>query len=133
MRGVPTLPEAPGLPLTRAMNAAAAGDLRGMFIMGENPMLSRSDQAHARKALEGLELLVVQDIFLTETALLADVVLPAACTPRRTVPSPIRNAACSWYERLWSRRGRRLGDPVRSRRARRLRGNELPVSDCGNG
>ncbi len=76
---VANLPETPGLPLTHAMNAAATGRLRGMFIMGENPILSDPDQAHARRALENLELLVVQDIFLTETAALADVVLPAAC------------------------------------------------------
>jgi formate dehydrogenase major subunit/formate dehydrogenase alpha subunit len=50
-----------------------------MFILGENPMLSDPDQGHARAVLENLELLVVQDIFLTETALLADIVLPAAC------------------------------------------------------
>ena len=77
--GVAKLPATPGLPLTRAMDAAAAGQLHGMFIMGENPMLSDPDQRHARTVLENLELLVVQDIFLTETAALADVVLPAAC------------------------------------------------------
>ena len=77
--GVAALPEAPGLPLTRAMDAAAEGRLRGMFFLGENPMLSDPDQAHARRALESLEFLAVQDIFLTETAALADVVLPAAC------------------------------------------------------
>lgn len=77
--GVTALPETPGLPLTRAMDAAASGQLQGMFIMGENPMLSDPDQAHARAALQQLELLVVQDIFLTETAALADIVLPAAC------------------------------------------------------
>ena len=77
--GVASLPAEPGLPLTRAMNAASAGLLQGMFIMGENPMLSDPDQGHARTVLENLELLVVQDIFLTETALLADIVLPAAC------------------------------------------------------
>jgi formate dehydrogenase major subunit/formate dehydrogenase alpha subunit len=77
--GVPTLPAKPGLPLTRAMDAASAGHLQAMFIMGENPMLSDPDQGHARKVLENLELLVVQDIFLTETAALADIVLPAAC------------------------------------------------------
>jgi len=77
--GVAALPETPGLPLTHAMDAAATGRLRGMFIMGENPLLSDPDQAHARHALENLELLVVQDIFLSETAALADVVLPAAC------------------------------------------------------
>lgn len=77
--GVATLPERAGLPLTHAMDAAVAGHLRGMFIMGENPLLSDPDQAHARHALENLDLLVVQDIFLSETAALADVVLPAAC------------------------------------------------------
>jgi formate dehydrogenase major subunit/formate dehydrogenase alpha subunit len=61
------------------MDAAANGALHGMFILGENPMLSDPDQAHARRALENLDFLVVQDIFLTETAALADVVLPAAC------------------------------------------------------
>jgi formate dehydrogenase major subunit/formate dehydrogenase alpha subunit len=77
--GVAALPESPGLPLTLAMNAAAEGKIRSMFIMGENPLLSDPDQAHARKALERLDFLAVQDIFLTETAQLADVVLPAAC------------------------------------------------------
>lgn len=77
--GVTALPEAPGLPLTRAMDAAAAGQLRGMFVIGENPMISDPDQAHVRRALESLELLVVLEIFLSETAALADVVLPAAC------------------------------------------------------
>ena len=73
------LPETPGLPLTHAMDAAAEGRVAGMFFLGENPMLSDPDQAHARRALESLEFLAVQDIFLTETAALADVVLPAAC------------------------------------------------------
>ncbi|MBI5484928.1 MAG: formate dehydrogenase subunit alpha [Deltaproteobacteria bacterium] len=77
--GVTALSDKPGLPLTRAMDAASAGHLYGMFIMGENPMLSDPDQGHARRVLENLELLVVQDIFLTETAALADIVLPAAC------------------------------------------------------
>jgi len=77
--GGPPLPTEPGLPLTHAMNAAHAGTLRAMYIMGENPLLSDPDQNHARTALENLELLVVQDIFLSETAQLADVVLPAAC------------------------------------------------------
>jgi formate dehydrogenase major subunit/formate dehydrogenase alpha subunit len=77
--GVAQLPETPGLPLTRAMDAASTGRLQAMFIMGENPLLSDPDQAHARRVLENLELLVVQDIFLTETAALADIVFPAAC------------------------------------------------------
>jgi formate dehydrogenase alpha subunit len=81
--GVASLPETPGLTLTAAMNATLTGGVRGMFIMGENPVLSDPDQAHARRALASLELLVVQDIFLTETAQLADVVLPAASFAER--------------------------------------------------
>lgn len=55
------------------------GELKAMYIMGENPMLSDPDLHHVEKALKSLEFLVVQDIFLTETAELADVVLPASC------------------------------------------------------
>ncbi|BCR03465.1 formate dehydrogenase subunit alpha [Desulfuromonas versatilis] len=77
--GVERLPEAPGLMATRAMNLAAEGRMKGFFILGENPMLSDPDQQHVRRALESLDFLVVQDIFLSATAELADVVLPAAC------------------------------------------------------
>jgi formate dehydrogenase major subunit len=59
------------------------GELKCMYIMGENPMLSDPDLNHVKHALESLEFLVVQDIFLTETAELADVVLPAACYAAR--------------------------------------------------
>jgi len=59
------------------------GELKCMYIMGENPMLSDPDLNHVRHALESLEFMVVQDIFLTETAELADVVLPAACYAER--------------------------------------------------
>jgi len=52
--------------------------VKGLFVMGENPMLSDPDQTHVEEALRSLDFLVVQDIFLTETARLADVVLPAA-------------------------------------------------------
>ena len=67
----------PGLTVVEMMHAAEAGTIRGMYIMGENPAMSDPDLAHARAALARLEHLVVQDIFLTETAMLADVVLPA--------------------------------------------------------
>ena len=60
------------------MNAIHADEIRGMYILGENPAMSDPDQAHARAALAKLEHLVVQDIFLTETAWHADVVLPAS-------------------------------------------------------
>jgi formate dehydrogenase major subunit len=67
-----------GLTVVEVMNAIHAGDIRSMFIMGENPAMSDPDQHHARAALAMLDHLVVQDIFLTETAWHADVVLPAS-------------------------------------------------------
>ncbi|WP_028115515.1 formate dehydrogenase subunit alpha [Ferrimonas senticii] len=67
----------PGLKLTEMMNAISTGQLHGMYIMGENPVLSDPDQEHVLKGLQALDFLVVQDIFLTETAAYADVVLPA--------------------------------------------------------
>ncbi len=66
-----------GLTVVEIMNAAAEKTLRGIYIMGENPMLSDPDINHVREGLKALDFLVVQDIFLTETAELADVVLPA--------------------------------------------------------
>jgi len=68
----------PGLMATEMPAAITEGKLAGLWIMGENPILSDPNSDHARKAFEQLEFLVVQDIFLTETAELADVVLPAA-------------------------------------------------------
>src|SRR5437867_9168305 len=66
------------------MDAAHAGQIRGMYIMGENPAMSDPDVRHAREALAELEMLVVQDIFLTETGYLADVILPASAFPEKT-------------------------------------------------
>lgn len=68
-----------GLTATEMTGAALRGDLRAMYIMGENPVMSDPDMTHTIKSLTSLDFLVVQDIFLTETAELADVVLPAAC------------------------------------------------------
>jgi formate dehydrogenase major subunit len=73
----------PGLTVVEIMNAAYAGTIRGMYIMGENPAMSDPDLEHARAAMAKLEHLVVQDIFLTETAYLADVVLPATAWPEK--------------------------------------------------
>jgi len=67
-----------GLTVVEIMDAIHAGRIRGMYIMGENPAMSDPDVRHAREALAKLEHLVVQDIFLTETAKYADVVLPAS-------------------------------------------------------
>ena len=70
-----------GYTVTEMVNVLAdtPGTLKCMYIMGENPMLSDPDIRHVEEALKNLEFLVVQDIFLTETGRLADVVLPAAC------------------------------------------------------
>ncbi|MDA1118471.1 MAG: molybdopterin-dependent oxidoreductase, partial [Proteobacteria bacterium] len=73
----------PGLTVVEIMHAAYDGKIRGMYIMGENPAMSDPDLAHARAAMAKLEHLVVQDIFLTETAYLADVVLPATAWPEK--------------------------------------------------
>ena len=72
------LSDRPGLTVTVAMDKAYAGEIKAMYIMGENPVLSEANAAHAAAALEKLDFLVVQDIFMTETAAYADVVLPAA-------------------------------------------------------
>ncbi|MFO8015165.1 MAG: formate dehydrogenase subunit alpha [Phycisphaerae bacterium] len=73
-----TLSPDAGLTVVEMLNAAADGDLKALYVMGENPMLSDPDTNHVEKGLRNLALLVVQDIFLSETAALADVVLPAA-------------------------------------------------------
>jgi formate dehydrogenase alpha subunit len=73
------LPGRPGLTSTEMIEAALEGHLRGMYVMGENPVLTDPYQGKTLKALKQLDFLLVQDIFLTETAELAHVVLPAAC------------------------------------------------------
>jgi formate dehydrogenase major subunit len=79
-----TLDPQPGLTVVEIMHAIKRGEIRGMVIMGENPAMSDPDANHAREALAALEHLVVQDIFLTETAYLADVILPASAFPEKT-------------------------------------------------
>ncbi len=73
-----------GLTVVEIVNAIHAGTVKGMYILGENPAMSDPDQTHAREALAALEFLVVQDIFLTETAFHADVVLPASAHAEKT-------------------------------------------------
>ncbi len=75
--GVP-LPERPGRTLTEMIDAMAEGRIRALYVMGENPLLSDPNLNHVREAFNTLDFLVVQDIFLSETAKIADVVLPAA-------------------------------------------------------
>jgi formate dehydrogenase alpha subunit len=74
------LPDKPGLTVVELMNGALEGKISAMYIMGENPVVSDPDCSHVVEALNALEFLVVQDIFLSETAALADVVLPAAAS-----------------------------------------------------
>ena len=78
-----TLDDTPGLTVVEVMHAIEHGDVRGLYVMGENPAMSDPDANHARSCLAALEHLVVQDIFLTETAYLADVVLPASAFPEK--------------------------------------------------
>ena len=79
-----TLDDKPGLTVVEIMHAIKRGEIRGMYIMGENPAMSDPDANHARESLAALDHLVVQDIFLTETAYLADVILPASAFPEKT-------------------------------------------------
>ena len=72
-----------GLTVVEIMDAVHADVIKGMYIMGENPAMSDPDLNHAREALARLEHLVVQDLFLTETAAYADVVLPASAWPEK--------------------------------------------------
>ena len=113
-----------GLTITEMIKAAGRGTLKALYVMGENPMLSDPDLNQVEKSLKNLDFLVVQDIFLTETAALADVVLPAASfaekdgtftnTERRVqrirkVLSPPGRAKADW--RIISELATRMGHP----------------------
>jgi formate dehydrogenase major subunit len=113
-----------GLTVVEIMDAVHADVIKGMYIMGENPAMSDPDLNHARQALAHLEHLVVQDLFLTETAVYADVVLPASAWPekdgtvtntnrqvqmgRQALPLP-GDARHDWW--LIQEIGRRIGLP----------------------
>jgi formate dehydrogenase major subunit len=73
-----------GLTVVEIMDAIHEGHIKGMYILGENPAMSDPDVQHARDALAKLDVLVVQDIFLTETANYADVILPSSAWPEKT-------------------------------------------------
>ncbi|MEZ5000086.1 MAG: formate dehydrogenase subunit alpha [Bacteroidales bacterium] len=76
--GFENLSGEPGLSTVEIMHAAYRGEIKGMYIMGENPMVTDPDTNHTRKALQNLDFLVVQDIFHTDTTPFADVILPAS-------------------------------------------------------
>src|SRR6202000_1369324 len=111
-----------GLTVVEIMNAIHAGTINGMYIEGENPAMSDPDLQHARQALAMLDHLVVQDLFLTETAMHADVVLPASAfaeksgtftnTDRRVqIGNPVLNPPGDARQDLWiiQEIGKRLG------------------------
>ncbi|MDP7015942.1 MAG: formate dehydrogenase subunit alpha [Pirellulaceae bacterium] len=115
----------PGLTVVEIVAAALRGDIRGMYIMGENPFISDPNSNKVRRALAALDFLVVQDIFLTETAEFADVILPAASyfektgtytnTDRRVqlgrqVLDPPGESRADW--RVLCEIGQRLGVPM---------------------
>jgi formate dehydrogenase major subunit len=79
-----TLDDKVGLTVVEVMHAIKHGGIKGMYVQGENPAMSDPDANHARESLAALEHLVVQDIFLTETAYLADVILPAGAFAEKT-------------------------------------------------
>lgn len=80
----PGIDPKPGLTVVEIMDAALEGDIKGMYIQGENPAMSDPDVTHVRAAFAKMDWLVVQDIFLTETAYYADVILPASAWPEKT-------------------------------------------------
>ena len=88
-----TIPPKKGWHLSEMFEAMERGELGALYVIGENPLQSEADQAHARHLLEGLDLMIVQDMFLTKTAELADIVLPAAagwCESEGTVTNSER-------------------------------------------
>ena len=118
----------PGLTVTEIMDAVLGGQIRGMYILGENPAMSDPDVRHARHALERLECLVVQDIFLTETANYADVILPASAFCRKNRHRHKHQPAGSDGATCGGAAGRRQGRLVDHLRARAASGTGLDIS-----
>jgi formate dehydrogenase alpha subunit len=123
--GVKNLPDWVGLTMTGMVPAIPEGKIKALYIVGENPVISDPDSDHLVKALKQLDFLVVQDIFMTETAALADVVLPAASfaeksgtfsnTERRVAPvrqviPPLGDSRPDWQ--IIAEISRRLGYPM---------------------
>jgi len=102
------LPGNPGLTAMEIMNRAETGQIKGLYIFGENPMLSDPDMNHVKKALENLEFLVVQDIFVSETAEFADVILAGSSFAEK-------NGTFTSTERRCQRVRKAIGCPGNSR------------------
>jgi formate dehydrogenase alpha subunit len=129
--GSNSLSASPGLTVVEMMDAAAAGEVKAMYIMGENPLLSDPNAGHVRRALEALDFLVVQDIFLTETAQLADVILPAAAWAEKEGTFTSTGRRVQWSHRAVSPPGEACDDLwIISQVAQRL-GLDFDYSSAG--
>lgn len=98
--GADDLPAEPGLTIVEMIRAAHSGDLSLLYVMGENPMVSDPDTDRVREALRRVDFLAVQDIFLTETAELADLVLPAACWAEKAGTITATERRVQWQEQV---------------------------------
>jgi len=122
----------PGLTVVEMINAAATGDIKAMYIMGENPLLSDPNADHVRQALEKLNFLVVQDIFMTETAQLAEVVLPAAAWAEKEGTFTSTGRRVQWSHRAVTPPGEACDDLwIIGQVARRL-GFDLAILEGGD-
>ena len=127
----------PGLTVVEIMDAVYRGEIRGMYVLGENPAMSDPDLSHAREALAKLEHLVVQDVFLTETAGYADVVLPASAWPEKTGTVTNTNRQVQMGRKAIDAPGEAREDWSDRRRARESPGPRLGIRGprgrlCGN-
>ncbi|MDI9399396.1 MAG: formate dehydrogenase subunit alpha [Euryarchaeota archaeon] len=102
----PNLPLGPGLTSMEMMEAAVGGSLKAMYIIGEDPVVCDPNTRKTRKALESLEFLVVQEIFMTETAKMADVVLPAAAWAEKKGSYTSMERRVQWIDRAISAPGK---------------------------
>jgi formate dehydrogenase major subunit len=99
-----------GLTVVEMAHAAQRGDLRGMLIMGENPIVGDPNSKHVREGLERLDFLAVIELFLSETAELADVVLPAASFAEKRGTKTATDRRVQWFEQAIAPRGESLPD-----------------------
>jgi len=104
------LPDKPGIRLTELPQAILDGKVKALYIIGENPLLSDPDIAHLKEALARLPLLAVQDIFLTQTAKMAHIVLPAAAAAEKDGTFTNTERRCSRIRAAVSAPGEALGD-----------------------
>ncbi|MDI9398441.1 MAG: formate dehydrogenase subunit alpha [Euryarchaeota archaeon] len=95
----PSLPDGPGMTSTEMMDAALEGQVRAMYIIGEDPVICDPNASKTREALENLDFLVVQEIFMTPTAKLADVVLPAAAWAEKDGSYTSMERRVQWIDR----------------------------------